>query len=108
MYSLQQFNPHDIVQLKTGGPLMTVVDFNWQATKVICLWNTMQGEVRQAEFSPGALNILRIVKESERPLNANTELDLLLDLEVHDDSTVWTTSDFDPPFGRKIGQIKKP
>lgn len=52
-----QFNVGDVVQLKSGGPLMTVsyADSN----KVLCLWFNRSGEAfetKQTELKPAMLN----------------------------------------------------
>lgn len=63
-----EFKPGDLVQLKSGGPVMTVESVGkhnvTQEETVFCVWNETVGkrqEVRREHFSPVTL------KKYERP-----------------------------------------
>jgi uncharacterized protein YodC (DUF2158 family) len=48
-------NVGDLVQLKSGGPIMTVVGTAEYTGDTICKWFDPSSKLQQAEFAPGAL-----------------------------------------------------
>ena len=48
------FTVGDVVKLKSGGPLMTVLSIDEAAHRVVCQWFD-KSEARQAEFPPETL-----------------------------------------------------
>lgn len=108
---ITQFYENDIVQLISGGPLMTVTGF--EKDSVICSWFTVQGENRIGNFRPGMLRILKELtyKDRTNPLNSvrGTNGDFgPRQLRIDENWFVWTLSVDDPPFGVCLGHIPKP
>lgn len=59
-----EFAPGDVVELKSGGPLLTVVSAS--AEKVSCIWfEETHGEFRTHEFAPVLLNKAVLEDEEE-------------------------------------------
>lgn len=54
------FNTGDIVQLNSGGPLMTVADCN---ELVFVMWFNDNKDIQEADLHP---NILRLVESKEQ------------------------------------------
>ncbi len=52
---MAQFNPGDVVSLKSGGPSMTVEQVGPQGQKVVCVWIVEGKDVRSYAFAPDAL-----------------------------------------------------
>jgi len=50
---MSDFDDGDLVQLRSGGPAMTIKEFS-QGTYV-CEWFTKEQELRTAKFSPASL-----------------------------------------------------
>lgn len=59
-----EFAPGDVVELKSGGPLLTVVSAS--ADKVSCIWfEETHGEFRTHDFAPVLLNKAELVEEGD-------------------------------------------
>ena len=59
-----EFAPGDVVELKSGGPLLTVVSAT--AEKVSCIWfEETHGEFRNHDFAPVLLSKAELVGEDE-------------------------------------------
>ncbi|QJP17158.1 DUF2158 domain-containing protein [Starkeya sp. ORNL1] len=59
-----EFAPGDVVELKSGGPLLTVVTAT--AEKVSCIWfEETVGEFRTHEFAPVLLSKAELEGEEE-------------------------------------------
>lgn len=52
---MNQWKIGDVVQLKSGGPLMTVVDDGYAAGAVLCYWFVGLESVSEKIFRPEAL-----------------------------------------------------
>lgn len=50
------FKAGDLVRLKSGGPLMTVIKYDKTGTVVVCQW-WQQGKFQNQNFSEGSLAI---------------------------------------------------
>ncbi len=61
----QQLNIRDVVQLKSGGPSMTIEVFDHDTQTVLCSWfddepaGGKKKELKTGRFSPDALRKLR-------------------------------------------------
>jgi uncharacterized protein YodC (DUF2158 family) len=89
-----QFYPNDIVQLRTGGPLMNVVKIEDDKQLITCSWISLRGELQQAQFTPIQLNIYEQLYRSDRlgpeETNQNREERLLT---VDENGRVWAEPD---------------
>lgn len=50
----EKFKPGDIVMLKSGGPKMTVREYDEESNTFFCEW-FKDGELKKEEFIPGSL-----------------------------------------------------
>ena len=61
---MADFEPGDIVQIKSGGPLMTVVKTD--ESGVLCLWfNEATGEVRTATIPTIVLGVVDLADDED-------------------------------------------
>jgi len=49
------FNPGDVVQLKSGGPAMTVDSIIDRGKTIECTWFDEKRQLQHAQFSPAVL-----------------------------------------------------
>jgi len=49
-----QFQPGMVVQLKSGGPLMTISNYSQSQQQFVCQW-FLEGEVKSAFFNPTSI-----------------------------------------------------
>jgi uncharacterized protein YodC (DUF2158 family) len=54
---MQNFKPGDTVQLKSGGPYMTVVSYDDEGHVICTWWNNHVSEMNSAEFKTDAVLI---------------------------------------------------
>jgi uncharacterized protein YodC (DUF2158 family) len=55
----ETLKPSDVVQLKSGGPMMTVQDvgdYGVQGTGALCVWFDQQQQQTNAVFAPAMLD----------------------------------------------------
>lgn len=58
----QTFQPGDVVQLKSGGPLMTIISVSETGRSVDCGWFADNVTIKTADF---AAVVLKLVKKSD-------------------------------------------
>jgi uncharacterized protein YodC (DUF2158 family) len=61
--SKQKFRPGDIVQLKSGGPIMTVD--TEEKSEIGCLWFA-ESELRNGRFSPTSLKLAESTLQTDK------------------------------------------
>ena len=61
---MAKFNPGDVVELKSGGPVMTVKAYNWNVTKgayeedrLVCTWFDKDQKLQSATFPETNLKV---------------------------------------------------
>jgi uncharacterized protein YodC (DUF2158 family) len=54
----KQFEPGDVVALRSGGPLMTVVPTNYFTTEIGCRWMDTTGHLQFFAIDPIALRLV--------------------------------------------------
>jgi len=59
------FNPGDVVQLKSGGPSMTIVLQDKESGNVACVWHSFDEDVKERNFQPEVLQRAEAEAEEE-------------------------------------------
>lgn len=57
---MNTFNVGDVVQLKSGGPEMTVIDKNQEGSNVKCLWFVIDNRARTQSIPAVALMAVEV------------------------------------------------
>ena len=69
----EAFKPGDVVQIKSGGPAMTVIGYSEfvNNNSILCLWFTEAGELRNGVFFPEVLDFQQSTKIHKLKRSAN-------------------------------------
>jgi len=61
---MEEFNSGDVVKLKSGGPLMTVMEIDKKKQKVLCCWFNKDEKFDSTEFDKNML--IKIEHKAEK------------------------------------------